>query len=85
MSKRAKWWLVASPEYGTVIPIMDDGTGPMEYQSDVVNVQAATPHEAKVLAVRAMRKWYPRGWCANDNPMAGKWTIERGTPQLEKP
>lgn len=48
-------YLVISPEYGTVIPILDYGEGPMEYGRDVVCVDAATKRQAKVLGVRKMR------------------------------
>ncbi len=46
-------YLVYTPEYGTVIPILDDGTGPMEYGCDVLHVRARNRRAAKVLAVRA--------------------------------
>lgn len=50
-----KPWYVISPEYGTVIPIMDDGTGPMEYNCDVVEVEAETQRDALLLGVKIMR------------------------------
>jgi hypothetical protein len=53
MSKR---WLVYTPEYGMIIPILDDGSGPTEYGSDVLYVRAANRQRAKVLAVRAWRR-----------------------------
>lgn len=52
----SKKFLVITPEYGTVIPILDDGTGPMEYGCDVLHVRARNRRAAKVLAVRAWRR-----------------------------
>ena len=48
-------WLIISPQYGTVVPVLDDGTGPMEYGSDGVIVEARTKREALVLGLRRMR------------------------------
>jgi hypothetical protein len=48
-------WVVYTPEYGTVVPILDDGSGPTEYGADVLYVRAATRQRAKVLAVQAWR------------------------------
>lgn len=70
-----KRYYVISPEYGETIPILDDGTGPMEYGCDVVVVNARTKREAKIIGVKAMRKkqqgWF--GWCGSEygNPFAG--------------
>ncbi len=49
-----KPWFVVSPEYGTVIPILDYGQGPMEYGRDVVRVEAVTKTDALYLGVKLM-------------------------------
>jgi hypothetical protein len=54
-----KRWLVVSREYGVVMPLLDDGSGPTEYGCDVIAVEAQTPRDAKVLAVRLARQ-HPR-------------------------
>ena len=54
-------YMVVTPPYGTLIPILDDGTGPTEYGSDVLYVEARTVKEAKVLAVREWRQMQRRG------------------------
>lgn len=69
------YWVI-SPEYGTVIPILDDGTGPTEYACDVIKVDAPSRRAARVLAVRAWRKeakWKGQlNYCFNDeNPYKG--------------
>ncbi len=51
----ASMWLVVSPEYGTVIPVCDDGTGPMEYGAATIYIEAATKHDAILLGVKAMK------------------------------
>lgn len=48
-------WSVVTPEYGTVIPILDDGTGPIEYGADYVCVEADTKRQALVAGVRKLR------------------------------
>ena len=61
----AKMYMVYTPEYGTVIPILDDGSGPKEYGADVLLVRATNKRRAKVLAVRRWRH-RPRGkWVEN--------------------
>ena len=50
-------WLVWSPEYGETIPIMDDGSGPMEYGCGVVLVRTDVgKREAIICAVTAWRR-----------------------------
>src|ERR1700674_701285 len=68
-----KHWWVVTPEYGEVIPILDDGSGPMEYQSDVVCVDAPNKRAAKVAAVRRLRDLFPNGWLRDHdaNPFTG--------------
>lgn len=57
-----EWFLVASAEYGTVIPILDYGEGPTEYGRDVLYVRCASRQRAKVLALRAWRRQNRRNW-----------------------
>ena len=58
-----RMFLVYTPEYGTTIPILDDGTGPIEYGADFVVIRARTRARAKVLAVRYWRRhWKWDGW-----------------------
>jgi hypothetical protein len=52
--------MVVSAEHGEVVPILDDGTGPMEYGRDVVYVTAASEREAKHVGLRAFRLWWNR-------------------------
>ena len=47
-------WYVVTPEYGTVIPVLDDGTGPMEYGADVIEIEAETKRDAIALGVKEM-------------------------------
>lgn len=56
MTKRARWFLVLSPEYGTVVPVMDFGMGPTEYVRDAVHVRTRSKARAKVLALRFFRR-----------------------------
>lgn len=56
MEELPKPYWVLSPEYGTVIPVLDDGSGPMEYGRDCAAVIALDPRHAKVAAVRIWRK-----------------------------
>ena len=78
MNPHGKKYLVYTPEYGTVIPILDDGSGPMEYGADVMLVRAQNARRAKVLAVRAWRRkpWKQARWlhdCLSDgrSPFVG--------------
>lgn len=72
-------YLVYTPEYPTVVPILDDGSGPTEWGADVLYVRATSRQRAKVLAVRAWtRSSYRRGahWVRDArgdsrNPFAG--------------
>jgi hypothetical protein len=59
-----RWWVV-TPQYGRVIPILDDGTGPMEYGADVVEVEAESKRDAIAFGVRAMLRgsWREFKWC----------------------
>jgi hypothetical protein len=64
-------WLVCSPEYGEVVPILDDGTGPMEYGCDVVHVEAETREDALLLGVMLLKKQGARYVVDGENPYAG--------------
>lgn len=64
-------WLVCSPEYGEVVPILDDGTGPMEYGCDVAHVEAESREDALYLGVLLMRKQGARYLRDCENPYAG--------------
>jgi hypothetical protein len=65
-------WLVIGPEYGTTINIgLDDGTGPMEYGCDVVEVEADTKCDAKVLGVALLRRQPYLQRYAEENPFTG--------------
>ena len=70
-----KWtkWMIVGPEYGVVEPILDDGTGPMEYGCDVVEVEANSKADARILGVRLLRQ-LRRGYLdryKDENPFAG--------------
>ena len=51
-----KRYLVISPTYDVVIPILDDGSGPTEPVADVVEVEAGNKRDALLFGVRLMRK-----------------------------
>lgn len=72
-SEELKPWLVVTPEYGEVIPVLDDGTGPVEYGCDIVFVEAETRQDAILIGVKIMRErgdaYYRHGHA--DNPWAG--------------
>jgi hypothetical protein len=64
-------WLVVSPEYGEVIPVLDDGTGPMEYGADVVFVEAATRSDALHLGVHLFQQTHARYLRDAESPYTG--------------
>ncbi len=68
-----KPWLVCSPEYGEVIPITDEGQGPMEYGCDVVHVLAETRRDALLMGVLLFRQQGARylDRYSDENPYAG--------------
>jgi hypothetical protein len=49
-------WRIITPEYGEVVPVTDEGQGPMEYGCDVIEVEAATRRDALVVGVALMRR-----------------------------
>ncbi len=82
-------WLVVSPEYGVVIPVLDDGTGPMEYGADVVFVEAPTRRDALVLGVLLFRRQGAKYLHDAENPYAGvtvtsQWCPVHGRPVWAK-
>jgi len=63
-----KHWIVITPEVGVVIPVLDDGSGPMEYGCDVVEVEAESRRDAIALGVGLMLrergpKWDEYTYC----------------------
>jgi hypothetical protein len=78
-----KRWLVITPEVETVVPILDDGSGPTEIGADVIEVEAETRRDAIALGVRLMlrsgRKQYT--YCRDQrsdrcSPFAGVRAVE---------
>lgn len=71
----ATWFLVCSAEYGTVVPVLDYGQGPIEFGRDCMYIRATTPERAKVLMVRATRRrttrWNAPEWLRDGNPFRG--------------
>ena len=55
-SMDVRWYYVVTPEYEQVVPILDDGTGPVELVSDVAYVEARTQREALVVGLRELRR-----------------------------
>ena len=77
-----KHWLVITPVYGEVVPVLDYGQGPMEYGADVIEIEAACARDAVALGVKEMLKggrvdeWSSYKWClgqrdAGESPYAG--------------
>ena len=66
---------VVTPEYGTVIPILDAGTGPMEYGSDVVEIEAENRRDALVLGLKLLTeqnsRWVEEARSDGVNPFNG--------------
>ena len=69
-----KRWAVCGPEIGTVVPVCDDGTGPMEYGRDYIEIEAATKREALVKGLRAFRR-HEAEYQGNDD-----WWNDGGNP-----
>ena len=69
---RLKRWYVITPEYGTVVPVLDWGQGPIEYNCDVIEIQARTKRDALLLGVKEMRRlqyeWFDD---PSENPYTG--------------
>lgn len=47
-------WIVITPEYGDVVPVLDYGQGPIEYGCDAIEIEAASKRDAIALGVKAM-------------------------------
>lgn len=47
-------YLVITPEYTYVEPVLDDGTGPSYSAADVIEIEAENPRDAKALGVKLM-------------------------------
>lgn len=71
MSQTGRCYCVCSPEYGTVIPVMDFAQGPMEYGCDVVFVFARNAKRAKTLALRVFRRQHSGAYYLSENPFKG--------------
>lgn len=65
-----KTYHVMSQEYGTVVPVLDDGSGPLEYGRDYVCVKARSRRDAVMLAVKHILTTWP-GSVAHDNRSDG--------------
>ena len=80
-----KLWYVVTPEYGEVVPVLDYGQGPLEYQADVVEVEADTKRDAIVIGVALMRK-NPREYHyfrhCEGNPYVGVKAEPAPSPEL---
>jgi hypothetical protein len=71
-------YYVVTPQYDSVVPILDDGSGPTESGCDVIEVEAPTKRAAVIEGVKRMLKGNPREykWCRaarsdGYNPFAG--------------
>ncbi len=66
-------YIVVTPEYSTVIPILDDGSGPIEYGRDVWEGEADNMKEAKIKAIKSIefRRWVKEARSDNRNPFSG--------------
>ena len=75
-----KHYFVISPEMYEVIPILDDGTGPLEYFQCVAAIEAESKRDAKVLALRHpdMRDWVHGARGDDMNPLSG-FTVEEAS------
>ena len=64
-------WVVVSGVMSEMLPVTDDGLGPIEEWRDVVAVRTATRREAIVVGVKLMPKW--AAYQRNDdmNPYTG--------------
>jgi len=53
-----KTYMIVTPEFEVRIPILDDGTGPWEWNADVIEVEAENKKDAIALGVQLMLKEY---------------------------
>lgn len=65
-------YYVMTPEYGEVVPILDDGTGPIEWGRDVEEVKATTKREAKQLGYQELKRqhWFRDHYDHDKHPYA---------------
>jgi len=73
-----KHYIVISPEVGTVIPILDDGSGPTEYGCCVVSVEANNRREAlkKAINTEELSEWVNDQRSDGKNPFSGLAVID---------
>ncbi len=69
-------YLVITPEYGDVVPVLDYSQGPIEYGRDVIEVEASSSRDAIALGVKAMLNSREYRYCrdvrqAGENPYSG--------------
>lgn len=66
-------YIVISPEISTTIPILDDGSGPLEYFCCTCFVNASSKKQAKILALkdRLMKDWIHEQRLYQTNPFIG--------------
>lgn len=53
---KLKKYYVVSEAYGSVVPILDDGSGPEEWGSDVIEIMAKNKRDAKILGLSLWRQ-----------------------------
>lgn len=53
LAENEHYYEVLTPEYGVLVPILDDGTGPTEWGADWALVVATSAREAVRIAVKA--------------------------------
>ena len=81
MSKMHHWFVV-SPEMSEVVPVLDDGTGPLEYFRDVEEVDAPTAREALRIGVPLLKSWFREARLDGRNPWAGVKATREQCPHL---
>lgn len=66
-------YIVVSPEMSKMVPITDDGLGPIEDFCCVVSVDADSKTEARKIAIKSpeMRDWVDDARSDDKNPFAG--------------
>ena len=79
-------YLVASREYETINPVLEDGSGPSEWGRDELYVDARTKREAKVLALREFRKQHVRflHYYSDESPFTGMLVLASDEQEKEE-
>ena len=84
-------YYIVTPEYDVVIPVTDEGQGPVEMVADVVEIEAETARDAKALGVKLMLADRTRKnrWCKNQrrdglSPYAGVKAIPVSDDELKE-